>query len=78
MLKAFILIRVGERKAYSAAYYKEVFSKIKGVEEVHVLFGQYDFILKIQAENVDALAQIVDNEIRIIPGVHSTETFIAY
>ena len=72
------MIRVGEGKVYTDTVYKKKISEIGGVEEVYVLFGQYDFIAKVQAENVEGIIRIVDNEIRTIPGVKSTETFIAY
>jgi len=78
ILKAFVLIRIGEKRAYPEDEYKRRISGINGVKEVYRLFGQYDFIAAIQADNIDEIAKIVDHEIRTIAGVHSTETFIAY
>lgn len=44
------------------------------VREVHSLFGEYDLILKLQAENFNNLGQIVVDKIRSIEGVEDTKT----
>ena len=41
---------------------KNVFDRIKlvsGVEEVHALYGVYDFLVKINANSVDGLREII-------------------
>jgi DNA-binding Lrp family transcriptional regulator len=56
---------------------KDVFveiQKIKEVVELHPLFGEYDLIAKISAEDFNALGQIVVDKIRSIPGVVETKT----
>ena len=40
------------------------------------LFGPYDLIAKIEAEDRDGLRDIVLNQIRAIPGVTDTKTLI--
>jgi len=41
---------------------------------LHPLFGEYDLIAKIEAEDFEKLAEIVVNKIRKIEGVVETKT----
>lgn len=43
--------------------------KMSEVMETHPLFGEYDIIAKIEAEDFEAMGQIVANKIRILKGV---------
>jgi len=49
-------------------------SKLPEIVELHPLFGEYDLIAKIEAENFDRLGKIVVNKIRSITGVKDTKT----
>jgi DNA-binding Lrp family transcriptional regulator len=55
----------------------EVYNKlldVKEIEELHPLFGEFDFIAKIEVEDFDALGKIVVEKIRTIEGVIDTKT----
>jgi len=59
------------------AHEHEVYDKISRVPEIieiHALFGEYDIIAKIEAENFEKLGQIIVNKIRSIEGVINTKT----
>ena len=49
-------------------------SKVPEIVELHPLFGEYDIIAKIEAEDFETLGSVVVNKIRIIKGVIDTET----
>ena len=49
-------------------------SKVPEIVELHPLFGEYDLIAKIEAENFDKLGKIVVNKIRSIDWVIDTKT----
>ena len=49
-------------------------SKVPEIIELHPLFGEYDLIAKIDAEDFEKLGSIVVNKIRTIKGVIDTET----
>jgi DNA-binding Lrp family transcriptional regulator len=54
-----------------------VYNKLLGVKhivELHPLFGEYDLIAKVSAEDFNALGQIVVDEIRGVEGVLETKT----
>ena len=59
------------------AYEHEVYNKLSRVPEiveVHPLFGEFDIIAKIEAENFEKLGTLVIEKIRSIKGVIDTTT----
>ena len=60
-----------EHKVYQAL------NKIEEVVERLPLFGEYDLILKIEAEDYNALGHVVEDKIKRIPGVILTDTLVA-
>lgn len=48
--------------------------KIQEAIEVHPLFGEYDLIVKIEAESFEKLGEIIINKIRSIRYVVDTRT----
>ena len=49
-------------------------SKIKEIIELQPLFGEYDLIATIEAENFEILGEIVISNIRSVKGVLDTKT----
>ena len=59
------------------AHEHEVYNKLSKVPEIidlHPLFGEYDLIAKIEAENFESIGEIVLNKIRTIDGIIDTKT----
>lgn len=71
MALGFVLVKVGPADAKKV--YEEIL-QVQGVEELFPLFGEYDFIVKLQAKDYNAMGDAVFNGIRHVPGVVSTET----
>ncbi len=55
----------------------EALRQISGVQGVIAVFGRWDLVVNVQAEDIDELASLVINKIRAIPGTTATETLIA-
>lgn len=51
-------------------------SKIEGVREVYIVYGVYDIVVKVEAENMEKLKETIANKIRKLPKVRSTLTMI--
>ena len=49
-------------------------SRLQEIIELNALFGEYDLMAKIEAEDVEKLANIVIDKIRTIEGVSDTRT----
>jgi len=50
--------------------------KIKEVEGIREVFGQYDIIARIEARNLKAMRSLIITKVRSIPGVIATTTLI--
>ncbi|MEM1524594.1 MAG: Lrp/AsnC ligand binding domain-containing protein [Nitrososphaerales archaeon] len=51
-------------------------SNLKGVEEVHLVYGVHDIIVKVKSEALEELKDIIINKIRKMNGIRSTSTLI--
>ncbi len=71
MAIGFVLISTAPAKEHDV--YNELL-KISEIVELHPLFGEYDLIAKVEAEDFNALGEIVIDKIRTIPGVIDTKT----
>jgi DNA-binding Lrp family transcriptional regulator len=72
MLLAYILINTeigDEEKVYNAL------TNMEGVVETHIVYGVYDIVAKVRAEDTEKLRTIVEN-IRKKAGLRSTLTLI--
>jgi len=49
-------------------------SKIQAMIELQPLFGEYDLIAKIEAEDFEKIGEIVINKVRSVKGVIDTKT----
>jgi DNA-binding Lrp family transcriptional regulator len=73
MRVGFVLIEVAphhESEVYSAL------KKVKEIEELHGLFGEWDMLAKIVADDLEAVSEIVVRKIRSQQGVIRTDTLI--
>lgn len=48
--------------------------RLNQVQELHPLFGEYDLIVKLEAQDFDSLGHLVVEKIRSIEGVKETKT----
>jgi len=71
MAIGFVLINVAP--AHEHDVYNKL-SKIPQIIELHPLFGEYDLIAKIEADDFEELGTIIVNKIRSITGVLDTKT----
>ena len=72
---AFVLVSVqigSEREVL------EALRKVEGVEEAYVVYGAYDIVVKVKAESMDELREIVTYKIRRLDKVRSTQTMMVY
>ncbi len=71
MAVGFVLINVApgvEKKVF------DTMIKWDEIQELNLLFGDYDLIAKIQAPDYESLSDIVVHKIRAIKGVTETKT----
>ena len=51
-------------------------NKVEGVEEAYCAYGVYDIIVKIKADNMDKLKDIITWKVRKLNNVRSTLTML--
>jgi len=80
---AFILASVSYRtKADDAPISQravaEEIAKFPEVQEVHIITGDWDLLIKLRAENVDAIGKFVVDKLRLIKGLEKTLTCMVF
>ncbi len=71
MVLAFILVATTSCSSYNV---RDRLKEVPGVEEAHVVFGQYDVILKVDVPDSETLRKLVFGKIRSMECVISTAT----
>jgi DNA-binding Lrp family transcriptional regulator len=54
----------------------ETLRKLEGVEEAHALYGVYDLFIKIKANSIDRIKEIITYHIRKVAGVTNSLTLM--
>lgn len=80
---AFILASVSYRtKADDAPVSQravaEEIAKFPEVQEVHIITGDWDLLVKLRAENVEAIGKFVVDKLRLIKGLEKTLTCMVF
>lgn len=71
MAIGFVLISAAPTREHDV--YNELRKKPE-ILELHPLFGEYDLIAKIEADDFEKIGWLVINKIRSVPGVIDTKT----
>lgn len=72
-MRAYVLVKV------QTGMEREVVDSLKDIaslEEINFLFGEYDYILTLQATDTVTLSRLISNRIRKSPGVTQTMTLL--
>ena len=79
---AFILASVSYRTKtdtpISQRVVAEEIARFPEVQEVHIVTGDYDLLVKLRAENVDAIGKFVVDKLRRIKGLEKTLTCMVF
>ena len=70
-LSAFILVEVAGDHSKSA--YKTI-QRITGVKAAYAVSGNYDLIVQVETDNMEALSDLLMSKIRAVDGVTKTNT----
>lgn len=53
-------------------------ARLPGVEEVHVISGEWDILAKVRGQSIESIGELVLEKIRTTPGVARTLTMAAF
>ncbi len=51
-------------------------SKFEEVDEIHEVFGRFDILIKILANDLEEVKNFIQNKLQIIDGITNSETLI--
>jgi DNA-binding Lrp family transcriptional regulator len=74
-MKAFVLLNTDLGKEESII---EALKDVKEIKRTRNLYGIYDIIIEMEADNMDKVKEIVFNKIRRLENVKSTITLLTY
>jgi len=80
---AFILASVSYRtkdneQLFSQRDVAKDIAKFPEVQEVHIITGDWDLLVKLKAENVDAVGIFVIDKLRLVKGIEKTLTCMVF
>lgn len=73
MITGLVLVRLQAGKE-SQALLK--IKEIKGVSHVSAVYGRWDLVVDVEADDLPMMSRLVVEKIRAIPGVSGTETLV--
>jgi len=56
----------------------EQISRFPEVQEVHIITGDWDILIKVKAEDVDAVGKFVIDKLRLVKGIEKTLTCMVF
>ena len=75
MTTAIVLLNVECQESRKIA---EIIAAIPGVTEVYSVAGPHDLVAIIRVSDDERLADIVTEQIRVVPGIRNSQTLIAF
>ncbi|MEM3443206.1 MAG: Lrp/AsnC family transcriptional regulator [Candidatus Bathyarchaeia archaeon] len=80
---AFILASVSYRTKDNATLISQreianEIAKFPEVQEVHIITGDWDLLIKLKAENVDVIGKFVIDRLRLVKGIEKTLTCMVF
>ena len=75
MVTAILLLNTERGRVNSVA---EALVEMKGVSEIHSVAGRYDLVAILRVPDNEALAALVTEKIRQVPGIERSETLIGF
>jgi len=68
----------GEEKVLSQRYVAKQIAALAEVQEVHIISGEWDILIKVKAKDVEYVGRFVVDKLRLIKGIERTLTCFAF
>ena len=78
---AFVLVSFSYRTLGSETSQRQLareISKFPEVQEVHIITGDWDILIKIKAKDVDAIGEFIVDKLRMLRGIEKTLTCMVF
>lgn len=74
---AFAEVKLSDTRESALAQFRKGVSRIREVEECHMIAGQFDYLLKVRTSDIVAYREVLGEKISSLPHVASTSTYVA-
>lgn len=74
---AFAEVTLSDTREKALLEFNQAVSRIREVEECHMIAGRYDYLLKVRTPNIRRYREILGERISSLPHVASTSTSVA-
>ena len=78
ILTSFVYRPEGREKPLSQRDVAKQIAAFPEVQEVHIITGGWDILIKVKADHVDTLGKLVMDKLRMVEGVENTLSCIVY
>ncbi|MCT4557591.1 MAG: Lrp/AsnC ligand binding domain-containing protein [Pelagimonas sp.] len=74
---AFVEVKMERTREQALEAFNAAVAQIPEIEQVHLIAGNFDYLLKVRTANMNRYRQVLADKISTLPGVASTSTFVA-
>lgn len=74
---SFVEVRLDSTREEALAKFNAAVMKIPEIEQVHLIAGNFDYLMKIRTQNMNEYRLVLAEKISTLPHVASTSTFVA-
>jgi len=74
---AFLEVRLSDTREDALSAFNKAVSKIPEIEEVHLIAGNFDYLMKVRTRNMRDYRTVLAEKISTLPHLSSTSTFVA-
>jgi Lrp/AsnC family leucine-responsive transcriptional regulator len=68
----------GEDRVLSQRRVAKEIAELAEVQEVHIISGEWDILIKVKAKDVDCVGKFVVDKLRLVKGIERTLTCLAF
>ena len=74
---AFAEVKLSDTREKALTEFNQAISRIKEVEECHMIAGRFDYLIKIRTQSIRRYREVLGEKISSLPYVASTSTSVA-
>lgn len=74
---SFVEVRLDDTREAALAEFNAAVTKIPEVEQVHLIAGNFDYLMKIRTQDMNDYRRVLAEKISTLPHVSNTSTYVA-
>ena len=74
---SFVEVRLTDTREAALADFNSAVRKIPEIEQVHLIAGNFDYLMKIRTQNMNDYRKVLAEKISTLPHVSNTSTYVA-